>query len=147
MIQRLQSIFLLLASGSCFGLFGTDAADSKVKIDASQLFNDGSYNVFDDPILMGAFGLAGLVFLADIFLFRNRPLQMKLSLVAVVLTILGVGYGAFRYFNDTAAAATTDAVTPDLGLALPIVTLIFGVLARNYIKKDEKLVRSADRLR
>lgn len=146
MIQRLQSVFLFLASGSCFGLFGTDAADSKVKLDASQLFNDGSYNVFDDPVLMAFFGLAGLIFLADIFLFRNRPLQMKLSLLAVVLTVVGVGYGAFRYFTDT-AADTTDAVTPDMGLALPIITLIFGLLARNYIKKDEKLVRSADRLR
>jgi hypothetical protein len=146
MIQRLQSIFLFLASGSCFGLFGTDAADSNEKMDASELFNDASYNVFDDPILMGVFGLAGAVFLADIFLFRNRPLQMKLSMLAVALTVIGVGYGAFRFFTDV-AADTVDAVTPDLGLALPAVTLIFGLLARNYIKKDEKLVRSADRLR
>jgi len=99
MIQRLQSIFLFLASGSCFGLFGTDAADSEVKLDNSLLFNDGSYNIFDDPVLIGIFTLAGIIF------------------------------------------------PPDLGIALPALTLIFGVLARNYIKKDEKLVRSADRLR
>lgn len=146
MIQRIQSIFLLLASGACFGLFGTDAADSEVKIDNSQLFNDGSYNVFDDPVLMGVFALAGVVFLANIFLFRNRPLQMKLSLLAVVLAVIGVGYGVFRYFTD-AAAEIASAVSPDVGLALPIITLIFGLLARNYIQKDEKLVRSADRLR
>ena len=146
MIQRLQSIFLFLASGSCFGLFGTDAADSEVKLDNSLLFNDGSYNIFDDPVLIGIFTLAGIIFLADIFLFRNRPLQMKLSMLAVALTVVGAGYGAFRYFTD-AAAETAGAVTPDLGIALPALTLIFGVLARNYIKKDEKLVRSADRLR
>ena len=146
MIQRIQSIFLLLASGSCFGLFGTDAADSEVKLDNSQLFNDGSYNVFDDPVLMGVFALAGIVFLANIFLFRNRPLQMKLSLLAVVLAVAGVGYGAFRYFTD-AAAEIASAVSPDVGLVLPVITLIFGLLARNYIQKDEKLVRSADRLR
>lgn len=146
MIQRLQSIFLLLASGSCFGLFGTDAADSEVKLDDSPLFNDGSYNIFDDPVLIGIFSLAGLVFLANIFLFRNRPLQMKLSLLAVVLTAIGAGYGAFRYFTDV-AAQLAGAVTPDLGIALPVITLVFGLLARNYIKKDEKLVRSADRLR
>ncbi|MFT4752042.1 MAG: hypothetical protein ACI819_002499, partial [Neolewinella sp.] len=56
MIQRLQSIFLLFASGSCFGLFGTDAADSDVKLDNSILFSDASYNVFDDPVLIGIFG-------------------------------------------------------------------------------------------
>lgn len=146
MIQRLQSIFLLLASGSCFGLFGTDAADSSTKLDNSELFNDGSYNVFDDPVLIGLFALAGVIFLADIFLFRNRPLQMKLSLLAVVLTVAGVAYGAFRYFTD-AAAEIASAVTPDVGIALPVITLVFGLLARNYIQKDEKLVRSADRLR
>jgi|AntRauTorckE5430_2_1112549.scaffolds.fasta_scaffold00446_12 hypothetical protein len=146
MIQRLQSIFLLFASGSCFGLFGTDAADSDVTLDNSILFSDASYNVFDDPVLMGIFGLAGVVFLADIFLFRNRPLQMKLSMLAVALTVTGVAYGAFLYFTDTAAEISA-AVTPDVGLALPVITLIFGILARNYIQKDEKLVRSADRLR
>lgn len=146
MIQRLQSIFLFLASGSCFGLFGTDAADSEVKLVDSALFNDASYNVFDDPILMGIFGLAGTVFLVDIFLFRNRPLQMKLSMLAVALTVVGAGYGAFRYFTDSSAEISA-AVTPDVGLVLPAVTLIFGLLARNYIQKDEKLVRSADRLR
>jgi hypothetical protein len=146
MIQRLQSIFLLFASGSCFGLFGTDAADSDVKLDNSILFSDASYNVFDDLVLMGTFGLAGVVFLADIFLFRNRPLQMKLSMLAVALTVTGVAYGAFLYFTDTTAEISA-AVTPDVGLALPVITLIFGILARNYIQKDEKLVRSADRLR
>jgi len=146
MIQRVQSIFLFLASGSCFGLFGTDAADSEAKIDNSPLFNDGSYNVFDDPVLIGVFALAGLIFLANIFLFRNRPLQMKLSLLAVVLAVVGAGYGAFRYFTDT-AVEIASAVTPDVGLALPILALIFGFLSRNYIQKDEKLVRSADRLR
>lgn len=146
MIQRLQSVFLFLASGSCFGLFGTDAADSEIKLDDSQLFYDGSYNVFDDPVLMVVFALAGLIFLANIFLFRNRPLQVKISMLAVGLTVLGTAYGAFRYFTDS-AAELVDAVTPDVGLALPVITLIFGILARNYIQKDEKLVRSADRLR
>jgi hypothetical protein len=146
MIQRIQSIFLFLASGACFGLFGTDAADSEVQIDNSQLFNDGSYTIFDDPVLIGVFALAGLIFLVNIFLFRNRPLQMKLSLLAVVLAVVGAGYGAFRYFTD-AAAEIASAVTPDIGLALPVLALIFGFLSRNYIKQDEKLVRSADRLR
>ena len=146
MIQRLQSIFLLLASGACFGLFGSDVADSKVKLAGSDLFSDASFNVFDSPILIGAFALAGLLFLADIFLFKNRPLQIKLASVALFIAGMGVGSGIYEYFTDI-AADTTDAVVPDFGLALPLLILLFGVLARNYIRKDEKLVRSADRLR
>jgi prolipoprotein diacylglyceryltransferase len=146
MIQRLQSIFLLLASGSCFGLFGTDAADSKVILASSDLFADGRFNVFDSPVFIGAFALAGLIFLVDIFLFKNRNLQVKLASVALFIAGLGVGFGIYEYFSDI-AADTTDAIVPDFGLAFPVLIVVFGVLARNYINKDEKLVRSADRLR
>lgn len=143
MIQRIQSIFLFLAAGACFGLFGTDAADTAAPVAASELFADGSFTIFDDPILIGIFTLAGVLFLADIFLFRNRKLQITLSRVALFLVGLGVGYGAFSWYNDPAGAQAT----PDFGLAMPILSLVFAVLAVVYIKKDEKLVRSADRLR
>lgn len=143
MIQRLQSIFLLLASGSCFGLFGTDAADTAAPVAGSRLFDDGSFNVFDDPILLGIFGLAGVIFLADIFLFKNRNLQKMISRVGVFVLTAGVGFGAFMWSSDQAMATST----PDFGLAFPVLALIFAVLAGRYIQKDEKLVRSADRLR
>ncbi len=143
MIQRLQSIFLLLASGSCFGIFGTDAADTPAPVASHKLFADASYNVFDSPVLIGAFALAGLLLLIDIFLFKNRPLQSKIALAAMVVVGFGVGFGAYLFFSNEAPAN----VTPDLGLGFPIVAVIFGVLASRYIKADEKLVRSADRLR
>ena len=146
MIQRLQSIFLLLASGSCFGLFGTNAANSEVLITDSDLFSDASFNVFDSPVLIGAFALAGLIFLADIFLFKNRTLQVKLASVALFIAGLGVGFGIYEYFTDI-ASEMPGAIVPDFGLAFPLLIMVFGVLARNYINKDEKLVRSADRLR
>ena len=146
MIQRLQSVFLFLASGSCFGLFGTDAADSEQPVAGSELFADGSFDVFDDPVLIGVFALAGLLFLVDIFLFGNRPLQAKLSTAGIVLAVAGTAYGAFRFFSTTSEQVMAS-VTPDLGIGLPVLALIFGALASKYIKADEKLVRSADRLR
>lgn len=146
MIQRLQSVFLLLASGSCFGLFGTDAADSNAPIATSALFADTEFDLFDDPLLIGLFALAGALFLANVFLFNNRKLQVKLSWVALLMAVTGVAYGAYRFATD-AAASTADGITPDFGVALPVLTLVFALLANKYIKADEKLVRSADRLR
>jgi hypothetical protein len=146
MIQRLQSVFLLLASGSCFGLFGTDAANSAAPITASALFADTEFDLYDDPLLISLFALAGLIFLADIFLFNNRKLQIKLSLLALLLAVAGVAYGSYRFATD-AAASTASEITPDLGVVLPVLTLVFALLANKYIKADEKLVRSADRLR
>ena len=143
MIQRIQSIFLFLGAGSCFGLFGADAADTPAPVAESTLFADAQFTLFDDPVLLGLFGLAGLLLLAGIFLFNNRKLQMKISLAAVALVVLGVGYGVFRFLNDAAA----DLATPDVGLALPLLAIVFAVLARKYIYQDERLVRSADRLR
>jgi len=143
MIQRLQSIFLLLASGACFGLLGTDAADSPAPVPTSELFADGSFNVFDSPVLIGAFVLAGVLLLANIFLYNNRPLQMKIATGAIAAVLFGVGFGLYEFFTDGAS----ETATPDIGVALPILAFIFAILANRYIKADEKLVRSADRLR
>ena len=143
MIQRIQSVFLFLAAGACFGLFGTDAADTDAPVASSEVFADGSFTVFDDPVLIGVFALAGVLFLADIFLFRNRNLQIALSRVGLFLVGIGVGYGGYLWYTDSAGASAT----PDFGVALPVLAFIFAVLAAFYIKKDEKLVRSADRLR
>lgn len=143
MIQRIQSIFLLLASGACFGLFGTDAADTPAPVATSDLFKDGSFNVFDDPILIGIVVLAGVVFLADIFLFKNRKLQVTMSRVGLVLMLIGAAYSSYLWYADSAGATAT----PDFGIALPGLAIIFAFLAARFIGKDEKLVRSADRLR
>ena len=143
MIQRIQSVFLLLASGSCFGLFATDAADTPAPVASSDLFADGSFNVFDDPILIAIVVLAGVVFLADIFLFKNRKLQVTLSRLGLALMLIGAGYSSYLWYSDSAGASAT----PDVGIALPVLAVIFALLAGRYIAKDEKLVRSADRLR
>ena len=143
MIQRIQTIFLFLAGGAALGLFGLPlATTSEAKTD-SVLFADATYNIMDAPVLMGAFALAGLLLLVTIFLFNNRKLQMTLTKVGLVLTGVGIGAGAYLYFNDQAA----DAANPATGIALPVLVLIFGVLAHRYINKDEKLVRSVDGLR
>lgn len=143
MIQRIQSIFLFLAAGACFGLFGTDAADTPAPIPDSDLFADGSFNVYDDPVLIGITVLAGVLLLAGIFLFKNRKLQLTVSRVALLLIIVGGAYSGYQWYTDSAAASST----PDFGIVLPVLTVIFGFLAGRYILKDEKLVRSADRLR
>lgn len=143
MIQRIQSIFLLLGSGSCFGLFGLPVAGTDAPQAQSVIFNDASYTLFDDPILLGLFGLAGALLLADIFLFNNRQLQIRLSWLSIALVLGGVGYGFFKLSTDAAQAMAE----PAPGIALPLIAIVFAYLAKVYIHKDERLVRSADRLR
>lgn len=143
MIQRIQTIFLLFAGGAALGLFGLPLAKtSEIKAD-SALFADATFNIQDGPFMMGAFALAGVLLLVTIFLFNNRKLQMTLTKVGLFLTAVGIGVGAYRYFMDKAA----EVAEPAMGIALPVLVLVFGILAHRYINKDEKLVRSVDRLR
>jgi len=143
MIQRIQSIFLFLAAGACFGLFGLPLADTEAAQTTSVLFADQQFNLFDDPILLSIFVAAGALLLLDIFLFKNRPLQIRLSWLGIALVFAGGGYAFFLLSNDSAQAMAN----PAIGVALPILAIVFAYLAKVYIGKDEKLVRSADRLR
>lgn len=143
MIQRIQSLFLLLASGSCFSLFGLPVSDTDTAQAGSNLFADREFTLFDSPVLLGLFGLAGALLLLGIFLFRNRKLQMNLSWLSIALVVGGLGFGFFLLSQDSAQEAATFAS----GTIMPLIAVLFAYLAKVFINKDEKLVRSADRLR
>ena len=137
MIQRIQSIYLFLSAAAA-GLFsflplGTDETpDPDLQITASLFL----------PLLI--IGIVVAVFsLLNIFLFKNRTLQMNVCRLALVLTVALVGLGAyFLYFNTGSRIEL-----PGVGVIMPLFTLVFSFLALKKIGADEKLVRSADRLR
>ncbi len=90
--------------------------------------------------------LIAVLALITIFLFKNRKMQMKLctviALVSVLLTAL------LYVFNYVEVQNSNDSVTSFyIGSYFPIAMIVFSILSRIYIKKDEELVRSADRIR
>lgn len=149
MIQRIQSIFLFLASAACFGLFGLPFASTDQAVAASELFADSQYEITDHIALIILFALAGVLSLAAIFLFNNRPLQINLSRVSFIAAIIGFVLGLILFFNDGIVESGENLPDPSdgFGTALPILAGIFLLLAIRAINKDEKLVRSSDRLR
>ncbi|MBK8388026.1 MAG: DUF4293 family protein [Saprospiraceae bacterium] len=94
MIQRIQSIFLLLSSSGFIGQFFTDLATSTKPI--PYLLADQVYEVQDSPVLVGLTVVGALVSLAAIFLFKNRPLQQKLSIFVVICASVEIDLGDFR---------------------------------------------------
>ena len=74
MIQRIQSIYLLLAAGA----FGSDFALPYLTTTAPSVvmsvpqMSDGVFNVFDNIGLMGLAGLGLLISGAAVFLYKNR---------------------------------------------------------------------------
>lgn len=144
MIQRIQSIFLLLAAGASLGLFGLPLASGKATAQ-NALLADGVFNLNDHIGLMIAFAGAGALALIALLLFKNRPLQLRLSLISLLFVLGGIGFGAYLLF--TQAGEAIDALNIGLGTFLPLLAIILILMANRFIKKDEKLVRSMDRLR
>lgn len=147
MIQRIQSIFLLLAALSAFGLFALPFASTDSAAPNSDYFTDALFTIQDSIGLLALFGGAGLLAIASIFLYKNRKTQLLAVRFSIIFNIIGLILALILFYNDSDAIADEVGVNDELGLYLPIAFIIFALLAQRYIGKDEKLVRSMDRLR
>ena len=138
MIQRIQSVYLLLVVIACvayifvpFGLVKN--ADGTLETWAIKQVV---------PIMIAAIVVAVIAF-ASIFLFNNRKNQMKVVLVNIVLSVVLIG---LFLFGLTQHIGIQNYIFK-IGAILPIFILLFNMLAYGSIKSDEALVKSMDRLR
>ena len=147
MIQRIQSIFLLLAAISAFGLFALPFATTSSEVAASANFADATYNINDHIGLLVLFAVAGALSFISIFLFKNRKTQLLVGRFSIIAIIIGLVMAIVLYHNDSAVIPDTVQIEDQAGIYMPAIFLVFALLAQRFITKDEKLVRSADRLR
>jgi len=146
MIQRIQTIFLLLAAGSLASLFALPFAKTP-EPDPKGIFTDSVYNLNDNIGLLILVGFGVLVALVSMFSYKNRIRQMRFGYLGMILSIL-IPVMAFLYFTSQIEKMDEAQHTADaLGIIAPFVALTFFLAANYYIKKDDKLVRSMDRLR
>jgi hypothetical protein len=146
MIQRIQSVYLLLAAAANFILFKLPFAEATVPAIDSTLFKDGVYTIQDNMMLLISYVLAGALALGAIFLFKNRPLQTKVALGAIVCTAIAVILTIMNYIQDKVQTTGTE-IKDGYGLGMPVFAIIFALVAIRYIRKDSALVKSMDRLR
>ncbi len=146
MIQRIQSIFLLLAAACAFCLFVFPFASTPQNVVASELFNDSLYNLEDNLGVLILFCAAGGLIFISIFLFNNRKTQLLLGRLAIVANIIGIILAIVHFMTNNIGLDKVE-VSDQAGLYLPIGFIIFALLAQRYIIKDNKLVGSMDRLR
>ena len=157
MLQRIQSVFLLLASGAAFSL-ESPAVNFMSLIhgvpNAGSPYNDNVFNVNDDKILLALSIIGGVGFLITLFLYKNRGTQALLAMLCNFIVGATLIYGlwdAREAFAKTVSPETTSQIPlqSNYGYAIPIliVAMILSWLAVRFIRRDEKLVRSADRLR
>jgi hypothetical protein len=139
MIQRIQSVWLFIAV-ICAALtykfpfytgnvIGKDNVQRYVKLVASS-----NYILL---ILTAGF-IAGTT--AIIFMYKSRKQQLWLTVVAACLSILNLVIYFYEVKNFSSGNMSLSAI---FAFAMPIL-LIFAI---NGIRKDEKLIKSLDRLR
>jgi peptidoglycan/LPS O-acetylase OafA/YrhL len=136
MIQRIQSLYLLGASICAFLSFKFPFYSGQKKINAEQKYLTASANF---GILLLTIALA-VGILAIIFLYKNRKEQMKYTLIALLISIVSLVVYFFAKNNFVSG-------TYSFGAILPIAIPVLLSLAVWNIRKDEKLVKSLDRLR
>ena len=79
-----------------------------------------------------------------IFQFKNRPLQYKLSNLVALLNMFIIG---LFFLVSFAIDGFTGTISFSIGAFLPILSIACSFLSAHFIKKDEQLVRNADRIR
>ena len=136
MIQRIQTLYLLLALGFSAGLifvFHLWTNSEEVKVYA-----------IDNYMYLGLFLGSALLSLISIFSFKNRKSQFVMGRVNIILNFILLGIFVYQSLNVSGEA---DVSEKGIGILLPVFSIVCLVLANKAIKKDEDLVKSVDRLR
>jgi hypothetical protein len=152
MIQRIQSIWLLLAVITLVAMFFlpvlTKGAEYSIYTSGLHQKITGAdsvgYYVAIAKTTIALNAGAVLLCLAAIFIFRNRSLQ-KNTIIAGILVI--VALAVVCGFNGRQLPGGIDGASLTIGTFLPVIAMGFCLLALRGIRKDEQLLRSADRLR
>ncbi|GAB3651824.1 DUF4293 domain-containing protein [Echinicola sediminis] len=159
MIQRIQTIFLLLVAVAMllvtyFPIWSqvntqqtetlTLTAWSMVHIDVS----NGTVLETTSTFYIGILAIvAAIIALYSLSQFKTRTKQMFLNMINSLVMVVNLGiivyqtYSANADFNPAASGAFM------IGFYCIIVAMVFNIVANRFIRKDEMLVKSVDRIR
>lgn len=136
MLQRIQTIYLLVSAGISGGLIFVFHLWTTI--------NDTEFYAKDKLLFLGLFlGSATLAMIA-IFMYKNRQTQFVLGRLNIILNFILLGLFVYRSLKISGEINISE---KGIGMLLPIFSIVFLVLANKAIKKDEDLVKSVDRLR
>lgn len=158
MIQRIQSVFLLLLAFAMGGVLflplwsKTDPTSGQALVlTATHLgyaHADAGMSVPTSTWPIAALAAASaLVALVEIFQYRNRLRQLQLGLLNLVLIVATIGASFYYSSIGEQQLNVKLAGSFQAGFYLPTLALLLNLLANRFIRRDERLVRSMDRLR
>ena len=139
MIQRIQTIHLILSAlcGIAAVIISLGASGSFISADVL-----GGSMGWGRYAFIACMGIGAALALWSIFMYKNRMRQLK-----------GVKLSGVFYLLSTTLMIINLIVVKEcqtwscIAMYVPVVCILFNYLASRRIKFDERLVRSADRLR
>lgn len=152
MIQRIQTLYLLAVAALMAAAVFTPLAYFAAGVEEYKLFAFAlkSATAEYSTIYMGVIvALAAFVPLVNIFLYKNRLLQIRLCAVELVLLVGSAVFMALYYFlsNRMFSQLEFSAHGMHIAIIFPVIAIILDYLALRAIFKDEMLVKSLDRIR
>ncbi|MDA0678362.1 MAG: DUF4293 domain-containing protein [Bacteroidetes bacterium] len=134
MIQRIQSVYLfLVALLSAVLLLGVYQKNWGLVFEGTSLM-----------VVLAESTFTLIVAIGSLFWYRNRQHQFVLNRLNLIAQLFLLGFFVYRSLNLSGGAQAPE---KGVGMLIPIFSIVFLVLANRAIKKDEDLVKSADRLR
>ena len=155
MIQRIQSVYLFLAVVATALMFLFPLAEffgsSNFMLYAYKIdFYDPDPTLILSPYFlmpfMSVLVLIILLSLTALISFKNRKRQLALSKIAMGLTLLLIG-GYFFGYIALLEKSVGNPPNYEYASFIPAIIFLFLMLANRGIQKDEKIIKSMDRLR
>lgn len=141
MIQRIQSLFLILVDVVLIALLFVPYAYYMPVVESPAPYV--AVTLLDQPALLIGQIILSILAITTLAMFKNRPLQMKLCLAGIVLSLL---YSCLLAYNNIFPVVGVHwEIGP--GTWISLGNALMFILARIFIKKDDELVKSVDRLR
>lgn len=129
MIQRIQSLWLFIAVlGAVFLYITSTDLDAELKA----------------PIMLISCGILIILEGLSLFGYKNRKRQRVLNRLSIILNALLLGVLSYWLLKLSGGINF-----PEKGIepVFPVISIIALQIANRYIRKDERIVKSVDRLR
>lgn len=162
MIQRVQSIFLLLVAVAMLAVtFNTiweqvdPGQTQKMKLTAWSLSTyaiengqEGALLAEQAVFIIGILAIAAAALaLYSLFQYKNRTRQMFLNMINSLLMGITLGVVVYQTYQANADINPNAQGAFVIGFWAIVVAIICNVISNRFIRRDELLVKSVDRIR
>ncbi len=144
MLQRIQTLYLLVSailSGGIIFILSFWKDNNGKAFFLLDLFYEADWKLSS---LLIVFILSAILSLISIFKYKNRKQQIIINRLNIVVNFYLLGVIVYYLLSIPGESQISE---KGIGLFIPELVIVLLVLANKAIQKDEKLVKSVDRLR